>query len=105
MRCAQRGVTRSVLALITSVLALTTHHNVVVNLCLIARSLRVTLLKDYQVFFVESVCENLQQIENNILSVKVKLPDYKEVELTDAVADFKVGFVVGGSGVMCRWHF
>eukprot|EP00055_Hartaetosiga_balthica_P007858 m.27832 g.27832 ORF g.27832 m.27832 type:complete len:520 (+) comp5984_c0_seq4:60-1619(+) len=39
--------------------------------------------------FVESVCENDEQIRNNILQVKVSVPDYKESSVADAVADFK----------------
>eukprot|EP00056_Hartaetosiga_gracilis_P008582 m.123180 g.123180 ORF g.123180 m.123180 type:complete len:551 (+) comp12943_c0_seq11:40-1692(+) len=39
--------------------------------------------------YVESVCENDEQIRNNILQVKVNIPDYKESTVADAVADFR----------------
>jgi len=43
----------------------------------------------YKTFFVESVCEDPQIIEANIMEVKVTSPDYKDMDKEKAVEDFK----------------
>ncbi|EGD78256.1 fructose-2,6-bisphosphatase [Salpingoeca rosetta] len=42
-----------------------------------------------RVVFVESVCDDDQQIRNNIMDVKVRLPDYGALSVDAAVADFE----------------
>eukprot|EP00047_Mylnosiga_fluctuans_P002478 m.224671 g.224671 ORF g.224671 m.224671 type:complete len:501 (-) comp11131_c0_seq1:89-1591(-) len=40
-------------------------------------------------FFVESVCNDDEQVFKNIMQVKVRLVDYKAMKIEDAIADFK----------------
>lgn len=42
-----------------------------------------------ETFFVESVCNDDEQVFKNIMQVKVKLVDYKEMKIEDAIDDFK----------------
>lgn len=46
--------------------------------------------KSFRVLFVESVCEDDNQIRKNIMQVKIGLPDYSEKDATEAFEDFKV---------------
>ncbi|KAJ8370129.1 hypothetical protein SKAU_G00101570 [Synaphobranchus kaupii] len=42
----------------------------------------------YKVFFVESVCDDLDIIEENIMQVKLSSPDYKDCDKEEALVDF-----------------
>ncbi|XP_064155759.1 6-phosphofructo-2-kinase/fructose-2,6-bisphosphatase-like [Anguilla rostrata] len=42
----------------------------------------------YKVFFVESVCDDLDIIEANIMQVKLSSPDYKDCDKEEAMVDF-----------------
>uniref|UniRef100_A0A8C6U644 6-phosphofructo-2-kinase domain-containing protein n=1 Tax=Neogobius melanostomus TaxID=47308 RepID=A0A8C6U644_9GOBI len=42
----------------------------------------------YKVFFVESICDDLEIIEENIKQVKLSSPDYVNCDQDEAVADF-----------------
>ncbi|KAF3860931.1 hypothetical protein F7725_001186, partial [Dissostichus mawsoni] len=42
----------------------------------------------YKVFFVESICDDLEIIAQNIKQVKLSSPDYKDCDKEEAVADF-----------------
>ncbi|KAK3846802.1 MAG: 6-phosphofructo-2-kinase-domain-containing protein [Linnemannia gamsii] len=44
---------------------------------------------DIQVMFIESVCEDEALVLHNIMSVKLKSPDYKDMDPEQAVEDFK----------------
>jgi 6-phosphofructo-2-kinase/fructose-2,6-biphosphatase 2 len=44
---------------------------------------------DIQVMFIESVCEDEALVLHNIMSVKLKSPDYKDMDPEKAVEDFK----------------
>ncbi|XP_072026219.1 6-phosphofructo-2-kinase/fructose-2,6-bisphosphatase 1-like isoform X2 [Amphiura filiformis] len=44
--------------------------------------------RGYKVFFVESVCEDPDIIESNILEVKLNSPDYRKGDRDDAIRDF-----------------
>lgn len=45
--------------------------------------------KNIDVFWVESICEDADTIDSNIRGIKVKLPEYAEMPVEDAVRDFK----------------
>ncbi|XP_006004045.1 6-phosphofructo-2-kinase/fructose-2,6-bisphosphatase 1-like [Latimeria chalumnae] len=42
----------------------------------------------YKVFFIESICEDPEVIETNIMQVKLTSPDYKDCNKEEAVEDF-----------------
>ncbi|KAF9934581.1 Fructose-2,6-bisphosphatase [Linnemannia zychae] len=48
---------------------------------------------DIQVMFIESVCEDEALVLHNIMSVKLKSPDYKNMDPDKAVEDFKARIV------------
>ncbi|KAH7026750.1 6-phosphofructo-2-kinase-domain-containing protein [Linnemannia elongata] len=48
---------------------------------------------DIQVMFIESVCEDEALVLHNIMSVKLKSPDYKDMDPEQAVEDFKARIV------------
>uniref|UniRef100_A0A1Q3FXF3 Putative fructose-6-phosphate n=1 Tax=Culex tarsalis TaxID=7177 RepID=A0A1Q3FXF3_CULTA len=44
----------------------------------------------YKLFFVESVCDDPQIIEQNIMEVKVSSPDYRNMNMDQALSDFRL---------------
>ncbi|XP_055531439.1 6-phosphofructo-2-kinase/fructose-2,6-bisphosphatase isoform X1 [Wyeomyia smithii] len=44
----------------------------------------------YKLFFVESVCDDPQIIEQNIMEVKVSSPDYRNMNMDEALSDFRL---------------
>uniref|UniRef100_A0A8D8MWD1 6-phosphofructo-2-kinase/fructose-2,6-bisphosphatase 2 n=1 Tax=Culex pipiens TaxID=7175 RepID=A0A8D8MWD1_CULPI len=44
----------------------------------------------YKLFFVESVCDDPQIIEQNIMEVKVSSPDYRNMNMEQALSDFRL---------------
>ncbi|XP_031421906.1 6-phosphofructo-2-kinase/fructose-2,6-bisphosphatase 1 isoform X2 [Clupea harengus] len=45
--------------------------------------------KGYKVFFVESVCDDVDIIEQNIMQVKLSSPDYENTDKEEALEDFR----------------
>uniref|UniRef100_A0A667WWT0 6-phosphofructo-2-kinase/fructose-2,6-biphosphatase 3 n=1 Tax=Myripristis murdjan TaxID=586833 RepID=A0A667WWT0_9TELE len=43
----------------------------------------------FKIFFIESVCDDLDVIASNIMEVKVSCPDYQDCNKTDAMLDFQ----------------
>jgi len=46
--------------------------------------------KKFKLFFVESICDDPTLIESNILEVKVSSPDYTNMNIEDALNDFRM---------------
>lgn len=46
--------------------------------------------KKFKLFFVESICDDLNLIESNIIEVKVSSPDYTNMNKEDALNDFRL---------------
>lgn len=44
----------------------------------------------YKLFFVESVCDDPSIIEQNIMEVKVSSPDYRNMNMEEALSDFRL---------------
>ncbi|XP_041782121.1 6-phosphofructo-2-kinase/fructose-2,6-bisphosphatase isoform X3 [Anopheles merus] len=44
----------------------------------------------YKLFFVESVCDDPSIIEQNIMEVKVSSPDYRNMNMDEALSDFRL---------------
>lgn len=46
--------------------------------------------KRFKLFFVESICDDPNLIESNIIEVKVSSPDYTNMNKEDALNDFRM---------------
>lgn len=46
--------------------------------------------KKFKLFFVESICDDPNLIEQNIIEVKVSSPDYANMNKDDALDDFRL---------------
>uniref|UniRef100_A0A182N9R7 6-phosphofructo-2-kinase domain-containing protein n=1 Tax=Anopheles dirus TaxID=7168 RepID=A0A182N9R7_9DIPT len=44
----------------------------------------------YKLFFVESICDDPSIIEQNIMEVKVSSPDYRNMNMDEALSDFRL---------------
>eukprot|EP00088_Acartia_fossae_P071247 TRINITY_DN9746_c0_g1_i10.p1 TRINITY_DN9746_c0_g1~~TRINITY_DN9746_c0_g1_i10.p1 ORF type:complete len:484 (+),score=96.83 TRINITY_DN9746_c0_g1_i10:51-1502(+) len=49
----------------------------------------VVVKSGFKCLFLESICDNLQLIETNILDVKIHSPDYRNMDKEEAVQDFR----------------